>query len=53
MRLAEVLKSRIREESKRKDAEKKPSLLDVLRDRNRDLEVREHRRALLKRIGKK
>ena len=53
MKPIQALKSRIREESKDAEVEKEPSLLDVLRERNRGLEVREHRRALLRRIGRR
>ena len=52
MRPAQALKSRIREDTKQGEVEKKPSLLDILRKRNRDLEIREHRRALLRRLGR-
>jgi len=51
MKPQQALKNRIREESKRtQDNEEKPDLLDILRKRNRELEVRESRRVLLKRI---
>lgn len=53
MKPIQALKSRIREESKDAEVQKEPSLLDVLRERNRGLEVREHRRALLRRIGRR
>ena len=50
MRPAQALKSRIKEESQHKEVEGTPSLLDVLRKHNRELEIPESRRVLLKRI---
>ena len=50
MKPQEALKNRIRQESEHIQNEEKPDLLDILRKRNRDLEVRESRRALLRRI---
>jgi hypothetical protein len=47
---SQALKNRIREQSKPKEGERKPSLLDILRERNRELETREGRKALLRRI---
>ena len=52
MRPTQALKSRIRKYTKQGEEEKRPSLLDILRKRNRDLEVREQRRVLLRRVGK-
>lgn len=50
MRPSQALKNRIIEESKRKEVEKKPSLLDILRERNREMDTREGRGVLLRRI---
>ncbi len=53
MKPIQALKSRIREETKHEEIERKPGLIDILRERNRDLEVRELRRALLRRVGRR
>ena len=51
MRPVQALKSRIEKESKHKQVEKQPSLLDTLQKRNREMELRHQRRSLLRRMG--
>jgi len=51
MKPLQALKSRIKEEEKHIQNEEKPNPLDILRERNRELAVREQRRSLLKRTG--
>jgi len=51
MRPVQALKSRIEKESKHKQVEGKPSLLDTLQRRNREIELRRQRRSLLRRTG--
>ena len=53
MKPSQALKNRIREEIRPKEREGKPSLLDILRERNRELETREGRKALLRRVKRR
>ena len=53
MEPTQALKKRIEEESKSVENKEKPTLLDILHQRNRELQVRKHRALLLRRLGKR
>lgn len=50
MKPTEVLKARIPKITGKQESEEMPTLLDILRQRNRDLEARKYRTILLRRI---
>lgn len=53
MKPAELLKSRVSTKTTKQDeVEKAPSLLDILRKHNRELEERQQRKVLIRRVRK-